>query len=136
MTKGGTHVPRAVMVLVRMCQTASALFVDAALCRLEPLGIEGLDRVGGARHERLCVVVWLEIREDVVRERARVAALRAADSDPEAHELLCPEVLRDRAQPVVPREPAAEPYLEAAEVQVALVVHHEHRVGVDLEEGG
>ena len=45
-----------------------------------------------------------------------------------------PQVLGDRAQTVVAREPPAEAYLEPSEVEVDLVVHHEHRVGVDLEE--
>ena len=44
-------------------------------------------------------------------KRAWVTALRAADADPQAHEVGRAEVLRDRAQPVVAREAAAEAHL-------------------------
>src|SRR5262249_45309442 len=49
-------------------------------------------------------------------------------------EVLCLQVLRDRAEPVVAREAAADLELEAAEVEVALVVHHEHFARLDLVE--
>src|SRR5690242_12363948 len=43
-------------------------------------------------------------------------------------------MLRDRAQAVVAGETAAVLQLEPAEVEVALVVHDQHRVRLDLEE--
>src|SRR5581483_4706616 len=100
------------------------------------LGDEAFDGVGGALDERAGVVVRLEVREDVVRERARVAALGPTDADAQAREVLRLQMLRDRAQPIVTREPAAALHLDAAEVEVALVVHDEHVLRLDLEERG
>ena len=51
--------------------------VEAALGRLEALGVERLDRVGGPRDEPIGVLVRLEVGEHVVGERATVAAARA-----------------------------------------------------------
>ena len=79
--------------------------VDRALRLLDAFGVELLDRVGGARDESLCVVLRLEVGEDVVRERARIASLRAADPDAQAQEVRRLQVLRDRAQAVVPESP-------------------------------
>ena len=59
---------------------------SAALRRSEPLGVEGLDRVGGAPGERVGVLLGREVREDVVGEAAPVAAARAADADPQPEE--------------------------------------------------
>ena len=78
----------------------------------------------------------LEVGQHVVRERARVAALGAADADAEAHELRRADVRRDRAQAVVAGEAAAEPRLQTAALEVALVVDDEDRVRLDLEEVG
>ena len=69
----------------------------------------------------------LEVGEHPVGERARVAALRPADADAEAEEVLRLEVLRDRAQAVVAGEAAAEPHLQPARLEVRLVVDDEHR---------
>ena len=59
---------------------------------------------------------------------------RASDPDAEAQEVLGAERLRDRPEAVVPGEPATHPRLEAARLEIALVVHHEDRVGLNLEE--
>src|SRR5215218_7447175 len=83
--------------------------VEPRLSAIEALGVERLDRVGRARDDRLRVLVRLEVREDEVGERPPVAALRTADADPQPEKLLRPEMLRDRAQAVVPREPATLP---------------------------
>jgi hypothetical protein len=70
--------------------------------------------------------------QDVVRERASVAALGPADADAKAEKLLRAKMLRDRAQPVVSggRRPGAP---ESSEVEVALVVHDEHGIGSTLK---
>src|SRR5204863_9844789 len=81
---------------------------------LETLGVERLDRVGGARDNRLGVLGRLEVRQDVIREWTRVAAARSADADAQAEEVRRPELLCDRTQAVVPREAAAEPRLQAS----------------------
>ena len=47
-----------------------------------------LDGVRGAGDERLDVDLGLELREDVVGDRAAVAAAGPADADPEPQELL------------------------------------------------
>src|SRR5580765_301592 len=96
--------------------------VEAALRGLEPCGVERLDGLGGARDEPLGVVVRLEIGENVVGERAAVSPLGPADADPQPEEVLGAERLRDRAQAVVTRGPAALARLETSEVEVALVV--------------
>ena len=100
--------------------------VDLDLRLLDALGVERLDRVRGARDERFRVLVRLEVREHPVRERPRIAALGPADADAKPQELLRLQVLRDRAQAVVTREAAAHLELEAAELEVALVVDDEH----------
>ena len=87
-----------------------------------------------AGDEALGVLVRLEVGEHVVGERPPVAAARPADADAQAQEVLRAEVLRDRAQPVVAREPAAQPRLQPAELEIALVVDDEDRVRLDLEE--
>ena len=78
----------------------------------------------------------LEIGEHAVGERAAVAAPGPADADAEPEELRRAEVLRDRAQPVVAGEAAAEARLETPGLEVALVVDDEHRVRLELEERG
>ena len=79
--------------------------VEAALRRLEPLRVERLDRVGGARDDPLGVLVRLEVGEHPVGERAAVAAAGPADADAEPQELLRPEVPGDRARPLWPASP-------------------------------
>src|SRR6478752_9622547 len=116
-------------------QLAALAPVDLDLGLLDALGVERLDRVCGARDERFCVLVRLEVREHPVRERPRVAARGPADTDAKPQELLRLQVLRDRPQAVVTREAAAQPELKAPELEVALVVHDEDGVGIDLEEG-
>src|SRR6266545_298484 len=108
--------------------------IELRLRPLEALGVERLDRVGGARDDPLRVVVRFEIGENVVREGPSVAALGAADADAQAEEILRAEVLRNGTQPIVTAETAALARLQPAEVEVALVVHDERRVGLDLEE--
>ena len=108
--------------------------LTAALGRFEPFGVERLDGVGGARDELRRRPRRLEVGEHVVGERPPVAAARPADADPQAQEVLRAEVLDDRPQAVVAGEPAAEPGLEPAGLEVALVVDDEDRVGLDLEE--
>src|SRR5581483_8144246 len=49
-------------------------------------------------------------------------------------EVLRAEVARDRAKAVVAGEPAAATRLEATKGEIAVVVHDEHRVGLELEE--
>src|SRR5579872_5729381 len=82
--------------------------VDGRLRALDALGLEPLHRLRGVPHDRLGVVVWLEVREYVVGERARVAALGPADADAQAQEVLRLQVRRDRAKAVVAAEAAAE----------------------------
>ncbi len=68
----------------RRCSAA----VDRRLGAVQALGVEGLDGVGGAGHERFGVVVRGEVGEHPVGERARVAALRPSDADAQAEEVL------------------------------------------------
>src|SRR5438105_1941678 len=96
--------------------------VHRALRLLETLGVELLDRVGGARNEILRVVVRLEVGEDVVGERARIAAPGTADTDAQPEKVGRLQVLCDRAQTVVPGEPPSHLQLEPAEIEVAFVV--------------
>src|SRR3954466_14701966 len=112
----------------RECAELVTPSVEAALRRLEPVRGERLDRVGGAGDDRAGVVVGLEVGEHVVGEVARVAAAGTPDADAQAQELLRSELSRDRAQPVVPGEPTPEARLQAAEVEVALVVDDEQRI--------
>jgi hypothetical protein len=78
--------------------------------------------------------VRLEVGEHVVGERAGVATAGTADADAQSQEVLGLQVLRDRAEAVVAAEPAAEAKLETSALEVALVVHDEHGVGIELEE--
>src|ERR1051325_2221658 len=78
--------------------------VEPRLRALEPLGVERLDRLGGPGDDRLGVLVRLEVREDEVGQRARIAAAGPTDADAQAEKVLRPEVLRDRAEAVVPGE--------------------------------
>src|SRR5581483_3023536 len=110
--------------------------VEAPLGRLEPLGVERLHRLGRPRHDRRDVLVRLEVGEDVIGEVASVAAPGAADADPEAEEVPGAEVLRDRAQPVVPGEAAAAACLEPARLEVGVVVDDEDRVRLEPVEAG
>src|ERR671910_2577289 len=109
MTNDGTRVPPGNIV-------APQLLVKTSLSRLEAVAGDRLDRVGRAGHDRLRVVVRLEVREHVVGERARVATLGAAHTDSQAEKLLRAELLCDRPEPVVTCEPAARSRLEAAEI--------------------
>src|SRR5436189_1940085 len=59
----------------------------------------------------------------------RIASLRAADADTKAEEVRRAELLRDRAQAVVPGESSPHLQLEPAEIEVALVRSEERRVG-------
>jgi hypothetical protein len=56
--------------------------VEAALCLVEAVRGEALDRVRGPDDDRLDVVLGRKWREDVVRDGARVTAPRAPDADP------------------------------------------------------
>jgi hypothetical protein len=58
------------------------LLVETRLGHLQPVAHEHLDRVGGPLHEHFDVLVGLEGREHVVRDRPAVAAARSADADP------------------------------------------------------
>src|SRR5262245_39842279 len=69
---------------------------DLDLRALDAFGIERLYGVRGARDESLRVLVRREVRENPLGERSRVAALRAADANPEPQELLRLQVLRNR----------------------------------------
>src|SRR6266511_3449970 len=100
--------------------------VERCLRLLEP----ALDH----RVERVDVLVRLEVGEDVGGGIAAVAAARTSDADAQPQELRRAELLRDRAQSVVAREPAAEADLQAARFEVELVVYHEDRAGLELEE--
>ena len=75
-----------------------------------------------------------EVRQHPVGQRPRVPSLRAADADAKPQKLLRLQMLRDRAQAVVAGETAAEPQLEPAELEIALVVHDEDGLGRHLEE--
>ena len=95
-TRGGC----AAVPAPRRCSAA----VDRGLRALDALGVERLDGVGGARDERLGVVVRLEVREHPVGERPRVAALRAGRRRSRRRRKSWRlQVLRDRAQAVVAR---------------------------------
>src|SRR5688500_9939263 len=118
----------------RLSMVALRPLVKAALGGLEALAGDRLDCVGGAGHDRLGVVVRREIREHVVGERPWVAALGPAHADAQTEEVLPAELLRDRAEAVVPREPAAGARLEPSEVEIAFVVDDQELLGRDLEE--
>ena len=108
--------------------------VEAALGLVEAVARQRLDRVGGAADERLGVVLGRERREHVVGDRPAVAAPGTADADADAQELGRAERLPDRAKPVVTREPAAEAHLDAAGVEVDVVVDDGDLLGRELEE--
>src|SRR6187551_1217943 len=114
----GNAFPPGVMVSARP-------LVHVALRGLEALAGDCLHGVGGASDDRLRVVVRFEVRENVVGEWAGVAAFGPAHANPQAKEVLGPELLRDRPEPVVACKPATRARLEAAEVEVSLVVHDE-----------
>jgi hypothetical protein len=57
------------------------VLIETVLCRLEALGVEGLDRVRRPGDERLGILVRLEVGEHPVCERAPVATLGTADAD-------------------------------------------------------
>src|SRR5262249_22012772 len=78
--------------------------VEALLRGLQAVARDRLDRVRGTRNKRLDVLFRVERREHVIGNRARVAAARPADADPQPHEVLRPERLRERAQSVVAGE--------------------------------
>src|SRR5262245_6255853 len=70
---------RSAQHFARRCDEAGASWpsklVEPLLRVFEPLGVEALDRVGGAPDDRLGVVVRVEVGEDVVGERTAIAAL-------------------------------------------------------------
>ena len=87
---------------------------------VRPLARPLLDRVGG-RVEQLVealLLVGRELGQDVVDG----VPVRLADPDPEAAELLGPELGDDRAQAVVPARPAALAEAELAERQREVVL--------------
>src|SRR5438445_94321 len=64
--------------------------VEPRLGLIEALGVEGLDRVCGARDDPLGVVCGLEVRQDVIGRRAPVSAAGAPNADAQPHEVLRP----------------------------------------------
>src|SRR5439155_14892094 len=72
--------------------------------------------------------------QHVVGDGARITAPRTPDADAQPQELLRTQRLGDRAKAVVAGEPAAEPGLQAAFLQVDVVVHHEESAWRHLEE--
>src|SRR5581483_8405294 len=133
---GARGAPRAEPREREFTEQADLNLVEPALGGLEPLRVERLDGVRGARDDRLGVLVRLEVREHPVGEVAPVAAPGPPDADAQAQEVRRAEMPRDRAQAVVPGEAAAPPRLEAARLEVALVVDDEDRAGLELEEVG
>src|ERR687896_1331087 len=61
--------------------------VEAGLSGLEAVAHQRFDGVGRSRHESIHILVGFEAREDVVRDRAVVAAPGPADADPETQEV-------------------------------------------------
>src|SRR6266540_2484191 len=57
--------------------------IHGRLRTLEPVGVELLDGIGSACDQGLGVILQREVGEDVVGERAWIAALRAAHTDPQ-----------------------------------------------------
>ncbi len=108
--------------------------IDPPLRCLEAFGVERLDRIGGPLHHRLRVVVGGEVGQHPVGERAGIAALRPPHSDAKPQEVGPTESRRDRTKAVVPGEPSAPAQLEPPGVEIALVVHDEHLVRLELEE--
>src|SRR5579862_8070655 len=66
--------------------------VEAPLGRFEAFGVERLDRVCGARDDPGGVLVGLEVRQNVVSQRAAIAPPGAPHSDPEPHEVVRAEL--------------------------------------------
>src|SRR2546423_15462455 len=66
--------------------------------------------------------------------RSRTPAVRTADADPQAQEVLCTQRLRERAQTVMAGEAAAGPSLQAPGFEIDVIMDDEHRLGLDLEE--
>ena len=71
--------------------------VELRLRLLQAFGVQRLDCVRRARDDRVRVLVRIEVRQDVVGERARIAALRPADADAQSQKVLRLQVLGDRA---------------------------------------
>ena len=111
-----------------------AAAVDRALGRLEPLGVERLDGVGGPRDEPFGVLVRLEVGRARSRRAARGRRVRPPDADAQAQEVGRAEVLRDRAQAVVAGETAAEPRLQAPARRGRSRRGRRDRVRLELEE--
>ena len=70
----------------------------------------------------------------MVSVRSGIASPRPPHADPQAQELLGAELLHERAEPVVAGKTAASPRLQAAGLQVDVVVDDQQRLGLDLEE--
>ena len=75
-----------------------------------------------------------EQQDDQTDIEAEIEAKRVKIADSQAQEVLRAEVLRQRAQAVVAREASAAPGLQAAGLEVDVVVDDEQRLGRDLEE--
>ena len=123
--RGRRHAARPAGQVRRALPSGRSPSVEAALRLLETVRDERLDGVRRAGDDRCGVVLGRERREDEVGDVARVAATRAADADPQPEELGRAEPARDRAQAVVAGEPAAEPGLQPADVEIDLVVDDE-----------
>src|ERR1700712_127324 len=108
--------------------------VDAVLRRLQALGEQGLDGVGGELqgHVQLAALGRGPPLEDVVG--GVLASGGPADAEPHPQVVLRPERLRDRAQPVVPALAAAALEPDDAELEVQVVVHHDEVLGRHREE--
>ena len=104
---------------------AAARSVEGALRLFETDGDERLDGVCSPRDDRGLVLVRRKQREHEVGHVARVAAARPTDTDAQPEELRAPEPAGDRTEPVVTREAAPEPRLEAADGEVDLVMDDE-----------
>ena len=87
-----------------------------------------------AADERVRVLVRLEVREQIVGEGSTIAAAGPPHADTQPHEVGGGKLLRDRTEAVVSGEAAAAAGLQAAELEIALVVHDEDRVRLELEE--
>jgi hypothetical protein len=102
----------------------------------DAIGDERLDDVRSTSDERPRIFVRLEVGQHPVGKRPRIAALRAADADAQPQEVGRAQLLRDRAEAVVARQPTPHLQLQPAEVEVALVVDDEHLARIQLEERG
>src|SRR5829696_3929519 len=94
----------------------------------EPLGLvaRALDELAHLRR------ALAPLAEHVRGDDLRVGRVGPADPDPHALEVGAAELPLERLEPVVAREPAAEPQADLAERQVDLVVDHEHAIEVEL----